>query len=57
LLFLSFIIALIPAIDEPALNDVSDLNNWRDVIGIAILTILILTLIPVPAILTQFLAV
>jgi membrane-associated protease RseP (regulator of RpoE activity) len=57
LLFLSFIIALIPAIDEPALNDVSDLNNWRDVIGIAILAILILTLIPVPAILTQFLAV
>lgn len=55
LLFLSFIIALIPAIDEPALNDVSDLNNWRDVIGIAILAILVLTLIPVPAILTQFL--
>lgn len=55
LLFLSFIIALIPAIDEPALNDVSDLNNWRDAIGIAILAILILTLIPVPAILTQFL--
>jgi membrane-associated protease RseP (regulator of RpoE activity) len=55
LLFLSFIIALIPAIDEPALNDVSDLNNWRDVIGIAILAILVLTLIPVPAILMQFL--
>jgi membrane-associated protease RseP (regulator of RpoE activity) len=55
LLFLSFIIALIPAIDEPALNDVSDLNNWRDAIGIVILAILILTLIPVPTILTQFL--
>jgi membrane-associated protease RseP (regulator of RpoE activity) len=55
LLFLSFIIALIPAIDEPALNDVSDLNNWRDAIGIVFLAILILTLIPVPAILTQFL--
>jgi membrane-associated protease RseP (regulator of RpoE activity) len=55
LLFLSFIIALIPAIDEPALNDVSDLNNWRDAIGIVILAILVLTLIPVPAILTQFL--
>ncbi|WP_310489881.1 site-2 protease family protein [Chamaesiphon sp. VAR_69_metabat_338] len=55
LLFLSFIIALIPAIDEPALNDVSDLNNWRDIVGIAILAILVLTLIPVPAILSQFL--
>jgi membrane-associated protease RseP (regulator of RpoE activity) len=55
LLFLSFIIALIPAIDEPALNDVSDLNNWRDLVGIAILAILVLTLIPVPAILTQLL--
>lgn len=51
LLFLAFAIALIPAIDEPALNDVSDLNNWRDALGVSILAILVLILIPVPEVL------
>jgi hypothetical protein len=55
LLFLAIFVSLIPAIDEPALNDVSDLNNWRDALGIGILAILILTLIPVPAVLSQLL--
>lgn len=55
LLFLAIFVSLIPAIDEPALNDVSDLNHWRDALGVGILTILILTLIPVPAILRQLL--
>jgi membrane-associated protease RseP (regulator of RpoE activity) len=55
LLFLAIVIALIPAIDEPALNDVSELNNWRDALGVLILAILVLTLIPVPAALTQIL--
>ncbi len=55
LLFLAIFVSLIPAIDEPALNDVSDLNHWRDALGVGILAILILTLIPVPAILSQLL--
>jgi membrane-associated protease RseP (regulator of RpoE activity) len=55
LLFLAIVIALIPAIDEPALNDVSELNNWRDALGVIILAILVLTLIPVPAALMQLL--
>jgi membrane-associated protease RseP (regulator of RpoE activity) len=55
LLFLAIVIALIPAIDEPALNDVSELNNWRDALGVAILAILVLTLIPVPGVLMQLL--
>jgi membrane-associated protease RseP (regulator of RpoE activity) len=55
LLFLAIVISLIPAIDEPALNDVSELNNWRDALGVLIIGILVLTLIPVPAILIQFL--
>ncbi|PSB53374.1 site-2 protease family protein [Chamaesiphon polymorphus] len=55
LLFLAIVISLIPAIDEPALNDVSDLNNWRDGLGVFILGILVLTLIPVPAVLMQWL--
>jgi membrane-associated protease RseP (regulator of RpoE activity) len=55
LLFLAIAISLIPAIDEPALNDVSELNSWRDALGVAILAILVLTLIPVPAVLMQLL--
>jgi membrane-associated protease RseP (regulator of RpoE activity) len=55
LLFLAIVISLIPAIDEPALNDVSELNNWRDALGVMVLAILVLTLIPVPAVLMQFL--
>jgi membrane-associated protease RseP (regulator of RpoE activity) len=55
LLFLAIVIFLIPAIDEPALNDVSEINNWRDALGIGILAILVLTLIPVPTILLQLL--
>jgi membrane-associated protease RseP (regulator of RpoE activity) len=55
LLFLAIVIGLIPAIDEPALNDVSELNNWRDALGVVILAILVLTLIPVPAALMQIL--
>ncbi len=57
LLFLAIIISLIPAIDEPALNDVSELNNWRDTLGVLILAILVLTLIPVPTVLMPFLGI
>jgi membrane-associated protease RseP (regulator of RpoE activity) len=55
LLFLAIVISLIPAIDEPALNDVSELNNWRDALGVIMLAILVLTLIPVPTVLLQLL--
>ncbi len=55
LLFLAIAISLIPAIDEPALNDVSELNFWRDGLGIFMLTILILILLPVPGILMPLL--
>lgn len=55
LLFLAIAISLIPAIDEPALNDVSELNPWRDGLGIAMLAILALILIPVPSILMPLL--
>jgi membrane-associated protease RseP (regulator of RpoE activity) len=55
LLFLAIAISLIPAIDEPALNDVSELNPWRDGLGIVMLIILALILIPVPAVLMPLL--
>jgi membrane-associated protease RseP (regulator of RpoE activity) len=55
LLFLAVAISLIPAIDEPALNDVSEIDSWRDVLGVVILAILVSILIPVPTVLMQFL--
>jgi membrane-associated protease RseP (regulator of RpoE activity) len=55
LLFLAIAISLVPAIDEPALNDVSELNLWRDGLGIFMLTILVLILLPVPGILMPLL--
>lgn len=54
-LVLAIVISLIPTIDEPALNDVSELNNWRDNLGVIILAVLVLALIPVPAVLMQLL--
>jgi membrane-associated protease RseP (regulator of RpoE activity) len=57
LLFLSIVVSLIPAIDEPALNDVSDLNNWRDALGILALSILVLTIVPIPPVLMQLLGI
>jgi membrane-associated protease RseP (regulator of RpoE activity) len=55
LLFLAIAISLVPAIDEPALNDVSELNLWRDGLGIFMLAILVLILLPVPGILMPLL--
>ncbi len=57
LLLLAIVISLIPAIDEPALNDVSELNNWRDALGVSILAILVSILIPVPELLLEFLGI
>jgi membrane-associated protease RseP (regulator of RpoE activity) len=55
LLFLAIAISLVPAIDEPALNDVSELNMWRDGLGILMLILLVLILLPVPGILMPLL--
>ena len=56
LLFLAIIVSLIPAIDEPALNDVSELNNWRDTLGIIMLAITLSILIPVPTMFLELLS-
>jgi membrane-associated protease RseP (regulator of RpoE activity) len=55
LLFLAIAISLVPAIDEPALNDVSELNAWRDGLGILMLIVLVFILLPVPGILMPLL--
>ncbi|NJN29837.1 MAG: site-2 protease family protein [Synechococcales cyanobacterium RM1_1_8] len=44
----AFMLLLIPAMDEPALNDVSELDDRRDGLGLATLVILLLIILPVP---------
>jgi membrane-associated protease RseP (regulator of RpoE activity) len=44
-----------PAIDEPALNDVSELDNKRDFLGLLALAVLVMIILPAPYVVTQFL--
>jgi membrane-associated protease RseP (regulator of RpoE activity) len=49
LLIWAILLFFIPAIDEPALNDVSELDDTRDLWGLLALTILVLIVLPTPA--------
>lgn len=42
------IVLLLASADEPALNDVTDLNEGRDLLGLLILTLLVIVLLPAP---------
>ena len=44
----AIIMWLIPIIDRPALNDVTELDNGRDFLGLASLAILIVIILPLP---------
>lgn len=44
----AILLFFIPAIDEPALNDVSELDNKRDLWGLVALTLLVLIVLPTP---------
>jgi hypothetical protein len=46
---------LMPVVDEPALNDVSELDNKRDFLGLLALALLILIILPAPQVLTRIL--
>ncbi|MEM0979706.1 MAG: site-2 protease family protein [Cyanobacteria bacterium P01_H01_bin.58] len=48
LLIWAILLFFIPTVDEPALNDVSELDNKRDLWGLAALTILVLIVLPTP---------
>jgi membrane-associated protease RseP (regulator of RpoE activity) len=51
----ALLLLFIPAVDEPALNDVSELDSRRDALGLLSLTILVLIILPVPPLLGKFL--
>ena len=44
----AILLFFIPAIDEPALNDVSELDDKRDLLGLIALTLLVLIILPTP---------
>ena len=51
----TIILWLMPLIDQPALNDVTELDNWRDFSGLIALTILVMILLPLPTPIAQWL--
>lgn len=55
LLIWAVILLFMPVADEPALNDVSELDNWRDALGFLALVILITIVLPPPGTITQIL--
>ncbi|MEB3289645.1 MAG: site-2 protease family protein [Leptolyngbya sp.] len=48
LLIWAILLFFIPAVDQPALNDISELDNRRDLLGLIALTLLVLIVLPLP---------
>ncbi len=55
LLIWAIILFFMPAADEPALNDVSELDNWRDFFGLLALGLLVLIVLPTPTVVSRWL--
>lgn len=51
----AIILFFMPIIDEPALNDVTELDDFRDLLGFIALTLLVTILLPLPATFTDLL--
>ncbi len=51
----AILLFFMPIIDEPALNDVSELDNKRDCLGLIALGILVLIVLPAPPVITRLL--
>ncbi|ASC69833.1 hypothetical protein XM38_007630 [Halomicronema hongdechloris C2206] len=49
LLIWAILLFFIPAVDEPALNDVSELDNQRDLWGLMSLVVLVMIVLPAPS--------
>jgi membrane-associated protease RseP (regulator of RpoE activity) len=48
LLIWAILLFFIPAVDQPALNDISELDSPRDLLGLIALTLLVLIVLPLP---------
>jgi membrane-associated protease RseP (regulator of RpoE activity) len=53
LLLWAILLFFIPVVDEPALNDVSELDNRRDLVGLLSLGLLVMIILPTPQVITQ----
>ncbi|VXD22856.1 Peptidase M50 [Planktothrix serta PCC 8927] len=53
-LVLALLLFFFPLQDEPALNDVTELDDIRDIIGFLTLGLLLLILLPIPAVVAQW---
>lgn len=51
----AIILFFMPIYDEPALNDVSELDNKRDLFGLLALTVLVMIVLPTPNVIAQLL--
>ncbi len=51
----AIILLFVPLIDEPALNDVTELDNKRDFIGLMSMALLLLIVLPLPQVLANLL--
>jgi hypothetical protein len=51
----AILLFFMPVIDEPALNDVSELDDKRDFWGLVALAILVMIILPAPYAVTQIL--
>jgi membrane-associated protease RseP (regulator of RpoE activity) len=51
----AIILIFVPLIDEPALNDVTELNNQRDILGIVSIALLVLIILPLPNVFVRLL--
>ncbi|MBD6616083.1 site-2 protease family protein [Komarekiella sp. 'clone 1'] len=51
----AIILLFIPLIDEPALNDVTELDNGRDILGLLAMALLVLIVLPLPQAIANFL--
>ena len=53
----AIILFFMPIIDQPALNDVTELDNGRDALGLLSLALLVIILLPLPGIVAQWLSI
>ncbi len=54
-LIIAIVTIFMPILDEPALNDVSQLDNWRDLGGLLALVMVVIILLPLPVTVAQWL--
>jgi hypothetical protein len=53
LLLWAILLFLLPVVDEPALNDITELNTTRDMIGLVIMVLVLIIILPAPIVILK----